>query len=316
MCGCCTESIALNVLEQEIQGISPTKEQLQECTPSLYFYLREATDFAMAFDHLTLAGTGEKIVPLEKLPAEIILLRALEIRAEQEFSDSTYQALVGVPLFSSLIDKVCGKKLEYNFAQATTGMDMTPLYFLYDADTYLLENRAFELVQTDQILPAYHSLLKHYTTWWLKGVGLRKNDLVQRMKETGFYDPIDDIAEGQYERFNLLLRALHFSVLTIGKFEDGKNVLWELAHNNPFGVSDFSGADLWLQRIAALKLYDLMGFDSFIKHFPDFRITLFYYIGLKRGYTKEQKKMILEAARHFPEIAQNDFWMKIEDWNL
>jgi len=316
MCGCCTESIALNVIEQEIQGIRPEKEQLQECSPYLYFYLREATDFAVAFNHLTLTETGEKIMSWGKLPAEIILLRALEIRAEQEFSASTYQKLVGVPLFGSLIEKVCGKKLEYNFAQATRGMDMTPLYFLYDADTYLLDNRAFEFKQAEQIIPACHSLLKYYTTYWLKGVGLRKNDLEQRMKETGIYDPLDDIAEDQYERFNLLLRALYFSVLTIGKFEDGKNVLWELVHNNPFGVSDFSGADLWLQRVSALKLYDLLGFDSFIKHFPDFRITLFYFIGLKRGYTKEQKKMILEAARQFPESDQNDFWMKIEDWNL
>ncbi len=316
MCGCCTESIALDVLAQEIQGILPEKEQLEERSPYLYFYLREAADFVMAFNHLTLTETGEKIVSWEKFPAEIILLRALEIRSEQDFSASTYQRLTGEPLFNSLIDKACVEKLKNNFAQATQGMDMTPLYFLYDPDTYLFDNRAFELKQTDQIRIACHSLLKYYTTYWLKGVGLSKNDLGQRMKEGGIYYPIDDIAEDPYERFNLLLRALYFSVLTIGKFEDGENVLWELAHNNPFGVSDFSGADLWLQRVSALKLYDLLGFDSFIKNFPDFRITLFYYIGLKRGYTKEQKKMILAAARQFPESAQNDFWMKIEDWNL
>ena len=316
MCGWCTESLALEIVEQEIRGIYPEKERLHEGSPFLDYYLREATDFVKAFDYLKLTITGEKSVPLEKWPLEIILLRALEIRAEQDFNAFAFQEVAKESLFRSLIYKACGEKLKNNFAQSTRGVDTTPLCFLYDADTFLHENRAFELKRTEQILPACHRLLKHYHAWWLKGAGLRKNDLEQRMEETGIYDPIEDVAEDQTERFNLLLRALYFSVLTIGKFEAGKNVLWELAHSNPIGIPQFSGDDLWLQRIAALKLYDLLGFDSFIKHFPDFRITLFYYIGLKRGYTQEQKKLILEAARQFPKSVNNDFWMKMEDCNL
>jgi len=95
-----------------------------------------------------------------------------------------------------------------------------------------------------------------------------------------------------------------------------KNILRELAISRYCSGSDFIANDLWLQRIAALKLYDLLGFDGFIQYFQDFRTTIFYYIGLKRGYTQAQKKILLEAARQHPEVAFRDDPMIIEEWDL
>jgi len=317
MCGWCVErGIVLDTIKNEMLGILPEKKKFNEGNfwekLEVICYLREATGFVKAFDWFRQEIGTAKIPSMDCLPTETIFLRALEIRTVKGFSNPEYQKLLHSPLFRSLIKKACGSKWETIFAQATRGLDASPLSILYNADSFLYDNRSLELLRFDQVLPACRNLLKHYYSWWLKGEGLRKNDLHVMMEETGIFDPIDDIAEDQCDRFNILIRTLYFSVLTIGKFKASKKILWALANKPPAGVPKFLGNDLWLQRVSALTLYDMVGFDKFIKYFPDFRITIFYYIGLKRGYTDAQKKLLRDAAQQYPE---NDSYalMSIED---
>ena len=317
MCGLCVErGIVLDTIKNELLGILPDKKKLNEGNfwqkLEAISYLREATDFVEAFDWLRQGIGKSKVSSLEYLPVETILLRALEMRTAKGFNDPAYQKLLHKPLFRSLIKKACGRRWENNFAQATSGLDAASLSILYNADTFLQDNKSLEQLRFDQALPACRNLLRHYYSWWLKGERLRKNDLEERFKETGVFDPIEDIAEDQHDRFNILLRALYFSVLTIGKFKASKKILWAVANTPPAGIPEFLGNDLWLQRVSALTLYDMVGFDNFIRYFPDFRITIFYYIGLKRGYTDAQKKLLREAAHQYPENERDDF-MRIED---
>ena len=307
MCGVCVEPAAIRIVAEEAQGPIHEKMNFNEIFQlDVIFYLRETTNFMETFDWLRQGIGNEKITSVNRLPAEIIILRALEMRIEQGFNDPAYQKLLSQPLFRSLIRKVCGKKWQNDFTETTKGLELDPLSILYNADTFLKDNKLLESMKIVDVLPACRRLLKHYHSWWLKGETLGKNNCDDRTK-------VSDL--NSVDRFDLLLRAIYFSVITIGNIKASKHILWELAHNRQAGGSTFEANDLWLQRVASLKLYDMVGFDKFIKYFPDFRVTLFYYIGLRRGYTQTQKKLLLEAAQQYP-VNERDPRMTIEncDW--
>lgn len=313
MCGWCLEGIALDLLEKELRGIFPSKEIREGCGIEPSFYLREASDFPAAFERLKRSLVLRRIVPLEKLPAEIILLRAMEILLTHGFRSNVYQRLVRQDLFRSLITRACGKELRQEFIFATESLGAESLAVLYAADTFLDEKSSVALAKVARMLPSCKKLLGHYYSWWLKGDGLRKNDLHQLMEETGIMDPLDDIAEDQHGRFRLLLRAIYFGVLVAGKYRAGSNILLKLAQSDPSGVPLFEGNDLWLQRVAALKLYDQVGIEGFLEHFPVLRATHFYYINLVRGFTAEEKELVRDKYFKHPESRRNDDFVTIDE---
>lgn len=313
MCGWCLEGIALELLEKELRGIFPSKEIREGCGIEPGFYLREASDFPAAFERLKRNLVLRRIVPLEKLPAEIILLRAMEILLVHGFRSDVYQRLVRQDLFRSLITRACGREMRQEFIFTTESLATDPLVVLYEADTFLDEKSSHALGNLVSMLPSCKKLLGHYYSWWLKGKGLWKNDLLQRMEETGIMDPLDDIADDQHARFKLLLRSIYFSVIVAGKYRAGSNILLKLAQTDPAGVPMFDGDDLWLQRVAALKHYDLVGFDGFMERFPVLRATHFYYINLVRGFTVKEKEQIRDKYFKHQESRRNDDYITIED---
>lgn len=312
MCGWCFESFVKEVLEKERSNCILPEDCDEDWTA--WFYLREGNDFPLALERLSQSMKRKKVVPLEYLSAEIVLLRMLEILLQHGFSSPIYQRLIRRRLIRSLIVKACDKCRHSAFVNALKDLNLGPLAMLNKSDTYLSQKMARQLTQPAAVIPACRSLLNFYRTWWLQGKGLARNDLSMRMEETGILDPIEDVAEADQERFELLFRTIFFSILMVGEFAAGKNMLHILAKEDPAGVPLFTGNDLWLQRTAALKLYDLIGFDAFCGYFADFRDTLFYYIDLKRGLTLEQKTRLLELARRKPVGKRDDNFFSVEEW--
>lgn len=74
------------------------------------------------------------------------------------------------------------------------------------------------------------------------------------------------------------------------------------------------GRSLWLQRVAALKLYDLEGFDTFLTYVPSIRATNYYFLDIVRGFSTEQRLMLLDAARLHPETEETDDFFSIMTW--
>ena len=313
MCGWCFEGMALDILEKEIRGIFPSKDIREGCGFEPDFYLREASDFPTAFENLKRSMVRRRIVPLENLSSEIILFKAIEILVREGFQSAGYQRLMKQDLFRRIIIKGCGKELREKFIVEANEFDAEPFSILYDADTFLKEDCSRALGKIAAMLPPCNRLLGHYYSWWLKGNGLRKNDLGQLMEETGILDPLDDVTADQHERFGILLRSIYFSILVAGKYMASKKVMLKLAKTYPAGVPLFEGYDLWLQRVAALNLYDLIGFENFLKLLPELRATHFYYINLMRGFTAAEKGQIRDEHQKYPESTLNDAYLTIDD---
>lgn len=313
MCGWCFESFVKEVLEKERSN----RILLEDCDEdwTAWFYLREANDFPLALERISQSMKRKKVVPLEYLSAEVVLLRMLEILLQHGFSSPIYQRLIHRRLIRSLIVKACDMmRLHSASVNTLKDNDCEPLAILYESDTYFSKNKARLLTQPAVLIPPCCSLLNYYRIWWLHGEGLMRNDLSRRMEETGILDPLEDVADAEHEKFEFLLRALYFSILMVGQFAAGKKMLSVLAKEDPVGVPIFTGNDLWLQRIAALKLYDLIGFEAFCEYFEEFRDTLFYYIDLKRGLSDEQKSRLLDLARQKPAGKQKDEFFSIEEY--
>lgn len=312
MCGYCTERSALEILGDDVRG----NLQMKAVGYNLgrYFHLRETPDFIMALERIRRSLAQRRLTFFSEVPPAVLLYRGLEILLTQGFESPAYQQILKKPLYRDAIIAVCSGEDRKKFESATEGLEMEHLGLLYDAETYFWGDRSKQLRTLSKVLPSCRSLLKHYISWWLTGQELQKNDLSAMMEETGIMDPINDITEEEHSRFNLLGRALYFSILTVGSCSAGKKMLLAVAQRLPAGVPYFDGEDLWLQRIAAVKLYDMEGFESFCRHITSIRATCYLYIDLIRGFSIEQKQVLLEEVRRNPDADNTDNFVFMSRW--
>lgn len=311
MCGWCMERYALEIIALEQRKPFPGK--VYGDSVGRYFHLRECSDFHGALKRLQRSLKRKGLTPDQELHAGIVLLRTIETLMLNGYTSVEYQQLIRQKLVRTLIDKACGEPASAAFQETTSGLGVESLAIIYDADTYLSAAKADEMRRLSLSLPCQR-LLRHYRSWWLQGEGLRKNDLDKQMAETGIFDPIEDIACDEHERFDLLLPAIYFSIMLLGRLPSGERVMQAIVSEGLAGVPGFDGKELWLQRLAALHYYDLTGFDALLGNLSRFRATLFYYIDLKRRFTPEQKRQLLELAQQDPELVKWDDYMSIVEW--
>jgi len=91
-------------------------------------------------------------------------------------------------------------------------------------------------------------------------------------------------------------------------------MLLAIAQKEVAGVPNFDGEDLWMQRLAALKLYDSEGFKAFSKHITTIRATNYYYIDLVRGFSWEQKQFLFDEVKRQPEADRTDSLLHLSKW--
>jgi hypothetical protein len=299
MCGYCTEEIALATLRSDIQG----NLQMKDLGSNLrrYFYLRETPDFISGLDSLKRSLAHKRLSFFTEVPHTVLLYRGIEILLEHGFESPAYQKLLKQSLYREAIATLCSDENRKDLESATAGRNIEHLGMLYDAETFFWGERCKQLRTLAYILPSCRNMLKHYVSWWLDGKDLKKADENSVTKE-------------EEARFSLLFRAVYFSVLMVGSCSAGKKMLAAVAQRNPIGTPAFEGEDLWLQRIAALKLYNLEGFDTFLKRLTTIRATNFYYLDIEHNFSLEQKQLLLDEVRRYPEAETADNFTSLSRW--
>ena len=288
MCGYCVEEHALNNLRDQILGKVKLKYLIGMCD----YYLRESPDFISTLDKLRRSFAQKKLEFFSEVSRSTLVFRGLEILLEQGFTSLAYQKLLKNKPYRDAIASVCSywKK---GFASVTHGLDIEHLGLLYDAETYFSEERSRKLITLANVLPSCRNLLKHYISWWL----IDPNPL-HMAEGTDITSQQKEFTREDSDRLELLSMALYFSILLVGSCSAGKKILLAISERCPARMPFFNGIDLWLKRIAALKLYDLEGFDLFLEQLPTIHTSSYFYICQIRGFSEEQKQRLLAEANH------------------
>jgi hypothetical protein len=266
-----------------------------------YFYLRETPDFLEATNRLKRFLAHKHLTFFSEVPQQVLLYRGLEILLQQGYSSPVYQRLLKQQLYRESVAALCNNEQRNSFVLATEGLNVEYLGVLYEPETFFWGERSKELRTLANVLPSCRNMLKHYISWWLDGKNLNIEDEYR-------------VADEEDSRFSLLFRAFYFSVLMVGNYSAGKKMLGAITEKEPAGTPSIEGDDLWLQRIAALKLYDLEGFDAFVKHLTATRATNYYFLDVVRGYSLEQKQLLLDEVRRHPETDTTDNFISLSRW--
>jgi len=299
MCGYCTEEIALTVLKGEVSGTLQMKEL--ESNLHRYFYLREAPDFLPVLDRLKRSLAHKRLPFFPEIPQHVLLCRGLEILLQHGYSSPVYQRLLKQNLYRETVAALCNKEQRDDFESTTVGFNVDYLGVLYEPETFFWGERSKDLRTLATVLPACRNMLKHYVSWWLDGNDLKIEDKC-------------GVADEEQKRFSLLFRTFYFSILMVGSCSAGKKMLGAIVEKSPAATPLFEGDDLWLQRVATLKLYELEGFDTFLKHLTTTRATNYYFLDVVRDFTFEQKQILLDEARHYPETETTDNIVSLIMW--
>jgi hypothetical protein len=289
MCGYCTEEHVLNNLKDQVRG--KLKLKYLGCQHFVDFYLRESPDFISSLDTLRRSFSQRKLEFFSAVSHLTLTFRGLEILLEQGFTSPAYQKLLKNKLYRDAIAATCTDERNKEFVSATEGLDIEHLVLLYDAETYFSEEHSRKLITLANVLPSCCNLLKHYISWWLMEPNpldmAEGNDISSQDKE---------LTDEDLHRLHLLSLSIYFSILLVGSCSAGKKILLAISERSPARIPFVNGIDLWLKRIAAVKLYDLEGFDLFLKHLPTIHASSYFYICQIRGFSDEQKQRLLDEA--------------------
>lgn len=310
MCGHCTERQAFNVLESQRKVQQPPVSGWLDCE----FYLQEAGQLIHAMNRITVSARRKKNNPLSLFSPEVVLCRGLEVLFRDGFDSSAYQQLLSNPQFRLVLGVTCSDGLPQEFSALSPILGIEPFGALYNERTFACRDAAARLMPNAPLKLAAVAILEHYIQWWHLGVGLVKNDLDKRMEETGIMDPIEDISDESHAEFKALFRTFWYSLLLLGPDPSHGTLLVKLMAAQPKGIPLFVAHDLWLQRQAALYLYDLQGLAPFIKNLGEYRTSLLYYIDLKRGIRSDEKSALQQAVGLLPKGVLWDHNFDLTDW--
>lgn len=285
MCGYCLQQAMLDPLEQELRTNAPVdRDRLGELL--LQPYTQESNFLVHCAKYARDLGMANQIL-------YILHCRALEeivLRPKTALQDSlTLGALVkhyhAYRWFIStrLQPEIISDQLPHESWDLLFGPD-----FLFAKESWP------DLLGREELVQECADLLEEYHTWWLLGQDQKKNDLQQRLRETGVLDPIEDIAEAEKKVFYSLFPALYFALAYLSRQSPDNTMLQEIALTPPSGVPDFPGYDLWLQRKALIFSIQNHGADFLLRKIDSgLSIDLIYYAILKLDKIKAQKQSIL-----------------------
>lgn len=104
MCGYCTESALLTILQLEKHG-KPVRELEESLVAGPY--LQEADDLLTAMNKIKAAAYRKKVVPLQMIPSEVLICRSLDILLGEGFDSPLYQKLLRSRIFKRAVDHAC-----------------------------------------------------------------------------------------------------------------------------------------------------------------------------------------------------------------
>lgn len=301
MCGQCAEAnVVLKMVEKESTGeeFNPA-DNFSESTGwdwiELVLYLQETADFIKGLN--TVFHAAHTTARYKRhLNSQVILCRTIEVLLKEGFTSETYQKLINNHLVKWAVEKECRRDIKISFTDPANSAFSNRLLGLYDAETYF----RYESWQTifddkDSLIEGCSNILLSYRDWWLEGKGLQMGDPEEVMKEIGIFDPLDERVPDEVARFNLIFRAVFFSLLLLSDNTDHQSIVFEIAREHPKYVADFVGVDLWLQRKAIVSVLRTVGVKALLPHIHEIRPGLLYYAALKAEITEESRRQLSDS---------------------
>jgi hypothetical protein len=293
--------VALDILKKDVQGAFRLKNLQGGC--EVYFYLRESLDFSAALDRLRNALRRKGLALLDIVPSPVILYRGLEMLLEHGFASPLYQRLLRKHLYRAAIENACDLEVRSAFEASAASLAINAFAPLFEARTYLSQAGSLQMSGNPELVENCLTLLQQYVAY------AKQYEKAHRHEHVRTSSPM----EAAYKL--LMPRVVLFCLQEAGKNGTGRQVLYDVAKQEPHGLAgNPTGEGLWLQRLAAVKLYDIEGFDSFRKYLTTLRATHYYNINLVRGFSREQLQVLLADARAHPEADQTDCNIVLSEW--
>ncbi len=251
-------------------------------------YLQECPDILPA-----LAATPMDVATAGLLPT-VLACRGLEVLMRQGFTSAMYQSLLKTPAYVAAIETFTAEAGQKKHLPDDARFDISAASWMEDTRTYS-EAGYLDAQLRQWSLRDAQSLLRQYVDFHLNGVGLHRNDLDERFRQTGVQDPIDDICAEDRHAFAAYFPAFWTALQWLGRHPESTSDLWEVLSKDPIGVPDFEGLELWFQRRAALLTYEQFGIAPFMKDLTLVRADLFQYINLMHPVSGEDQTSLLNA---------------------
>lgn len=278
MCGYCVEYSVLTLLMEGVKR--PTSNY-----PDDYFAWFQGGDLLEALETPP-EGCVDRVM---------VICRVLEILQAEGFDSTAYQALLQRPVFDLFIHGFCEEPAPDELTLSLAGVE-----WLRSPETYLMPG-VFEHVMRGWVCDVGPSILGTYLNYRVLGQGLRHNDLNELMETTGVFDPINDIRYEVHETIRWFLPGIWLAMMSMDKEAPRWTLLWDLVMKTPEGIPLFEGLELWLQRRAAIKAYDVAGLTPFLEQLADIRAELLVNLMMHRRLSGSDLDRLTLALSRLPE---------------
>lgn len=270
MCGYCTESFALRVmqLDQEILALSRDKPMFATVA------FQELLDLPSGLLEISDTCINSPSVALS------ILCRAIELLVTKGFDSEGYQRLICIPAFTAAIRAACANPSPPDTSASTDLRERFPVddyRWLYAEETYF-EAHQFQN-QSNQLAPSQSdAVLLRYFSWWLEG----------------------DYVAGDTHQLRQIYPMVWFSLLWSAKTGEIDQTAWSIVMKAKNIEPDFDALDLWLQRRAVISVYQQDGIAPFILEIERLRPELIAYLILGVRLSQPERQLLSDRIRQLP----------------
>ena len=264
--------------------------------------LQEAPSISSRFDGFTRPpGRPESIIWLG---------RALQMLMAGGYDMPRYQLLIASPRFLTSVDSYCGSAQVAEFGHAALPLDAGALSWLAERETWLQPGVFARRVQTVTMDDAA-SLLTQYAANCLSAADHdEEKSLNGENGSAASAEPTD-------EQVNNWVLPLMMAIAKMATPDCPDRLmhdaLWPIIRSGPNWTPGFDALELWIERQAALALYDRFGIKPFAENLYWLRPELFQYLALTRTIDAQERKQLLDVFLQFGTRGDGNFF-SLRDW--
>lgn len=283
MCGYCTEIYALAALRLD----QPFAQAMAKITRSIVRLpmLQEVRDCGALFDG------SEK--PPSRSESIVWLGRAMQILMHDGFDTHAYQLLLEAPRFSSAVHLYCGGTHAETYGDGGPPLDVTTMQWLGERETWL-DSGVFARRANEVAIDRCETLLAQYVASCFRAADQSEDGAVSD-PATGMTDSGIELSD----QFDNWLLPLMLAVAKIAApscpDQTMRRALLPLVKNEPGWTPQFQAFELWLQRQAAVALYDRFGIAPFAENLYWLRQELLQYLALTGRVDAGERERLLAA---------------------
>ena len=287
MCGYCSEIYALAAVQMIRFPVLALANGRPDMRHNLM--LQEAPSISSRFDGFERSpGRPESIIWLG---------RALQMLMDGGYDTPTYQLLIASPRFLASVNSYCGSAQVAEFGHAALPLDAAALSWLAERETWLHPGVFARHVQAFTVDYAA-SLLAQYAANCLHAAEHDEENSVagENCSTTPAAPPTD-------EQINNWLLPLMMAIAKLATPDCPHRLmheaLWPIIQSGSAWTPGFDALELWIERQAALVLYDRFGVKPFADHLYWLRPELLQYLALTGRIDAQERARLLEAFLRF-----------------